>query len=66
MDGSELVKKLQTSTKYFRSVLSDAGFTLKVTGIFLVYWTSVAATVVQIPIAKLTAKLLYLVNVLLV
>lgn len=34
MDGSELVKKLQTSTKYFRSVLSDAGFTLKVHGVW--------------------------------
>lgn len=38
MDGSELVKKLQTSTKYFRSVLSDAGFTLKVTDM---YWSNV-------------------------
>lgn len=38
MDGSELVKKLRTSTKYFRSVLSDAGFTLKVTDM---YWSNV-------------------------
>jgi glycine C-acetyltransferase len=29
MNGSELVHKLQNSTKYFRSVLKDAGFSLK-------------------------------------
>ena len=30
MNGSDLVNKLQTNTKYFRSVLKDAGFSLKV------------------------------------
>ena len=30
MNGSELVDKLHTSTRYFRSALKDAGFTLKV------------------------------------
>jgi glycine C-acetyltransferase len=29
MNGSELVDKLHTSTRYFRSALKDAGFTLK-------------------------------------
>ena len=30
MDGSDLVNKLHTSTRYFRSALKEAGFDLKV------------------------------------
>ena len=30
MDGSDLVSTLQSNTRYFRTVLKEAGFTLKV------------------------------------
>ena len=33
MGGSELVSKLQENTRYFRSVLEGAGFTMKVSGV---------------------------------
>lgn len=33
MGGSELVSKLQENTRYFRSVLEGAGFTVKVSGV---------------------------------
>ena len=32
MNGSDLVAQLQRNTKYFRSVLEEAGFTLMVSG----------------------------------